>query len=236
MAYHGTQGDPQGRVICANCHANNFAGQAQCWQCRAPLSAGGGCPVAHRPTSLPPQVAAPAPLPQGVLPVAERAPATRPSALLLIGIGMMTFVIVLILAMRSQSGAPGAGRLATSASEVNSGMAVGRDKSLAPAMSAGASAPDTESGAPTSQATSTNQSTSTSTPATTGGDPLEDAARRTISREAPNVGLPPSGAVSSDGQVHLRSGGAISVEEWNEAKRKLQDNPLLKEPPPPPPF
>ncbi len=246
MAYNGAQGDPQNRMICANCRANNFAGQPRCWQCGAPLSAarGNAQPTAHRTSTLPTQLAAPTSLPQFVQPDApRRASAARPSALLLIGVAMMTFVIVLMLNMRPQSGSAPIARSAPSgidtgrptsdpASEINAGQAGDVGRMNGTETSGGLSAPDAGNSA-SSNPTAGN---ATSTSSTAGGDPLEDAAKRVITREAPNVGLPPAGAVSPDGQVHLRSGRSISVEEWNAAKRKLQDNPLLNEPPAPPPF
>ncbi len=246
MASNRLQGDPQNRVICPNCRANNFAGQARCWQCQAALSgASGASPMVHRSASLPTQAAAPAPLPQFVpAGAAQRSSLARPSALLLIGVAMLTFVIVLMLNTRPPAGtAPNtrptpsginAGQTATNpASDLNSGQANDAAQPGGPETSSGLSGADAGSGL---SSTSNADNGGTASPTSGNRDLLEDAAKRVITRETPNVGLPPAGAVSPDGQVHLRSGGSISIEEWNAAKRKLQDNPLLKEPPAPPPF
>jgi hypothetical protein len=257
MAYNGMQGDPQNRVICANCHANNFAGQAQCWQCHAPLAgARGGAPAPPaRPATRMPRASVPEPWPQQAPPFAPRRSATaRPSALLLVGVGMMAFVIALIFATRPQANSPAqvnsaTGGIGTGRSSyepvrsLSGGQTAGgldgaaTDTSGTSAVpDAGAVTPDAGNSATNQPANSSAAANPTTGPTTGGGDPLEDAAKRVISREAPNVGQPPTGAVSSDGQVHLRSGGSISVDDWNAAKRKLQDNPLLKDPPAPPPF
>ncbi len=231
MAPNRPQGDAQQRIICPNCHANNFAGQAQCWQCRAPLAIAGGSaqPYASRATA--PPVAPPVQRAQAVpTAVPPRTGSSRPSALLLIGVAMMTFVIVL-LNMRSQTAAPGAGRTTTQEIETRR-TATAPVTDLPSGQEDGAnriSPSDTPTAVPTGDAHDTSA-------ASGGGDALEDAAKRVISREAPKVGLPPPAAVSPDGQVHLRTGGTISADEWNEARRKLQESTLLKEPAPPAPF
>jgi hypothetical protein len=150
-------------------------------------------------------------LPQGQPAAFARATSARPHPFLLIGIAMLTFVIVLLVARsRSGSGLP--------ASSMQPGQAM--SPRLNPDVTVQPSAPD-------------NQTTAASG---AGGDPVEEAARRAVSREAPNVGLPPPPIVSPDGKVHLRTGGTISPDEYNEARSKLKDSPLLKDPPAPPPF
>ena len=69
-------------------------------------------------------------------------------------------------------------------------------------------------------------------------DPVMDEAKRVLERERQNLNLPPpaEGVTSADGRVHLRSGGSISREEWEAARRKLNDSPTLREPPALPPF
>ena len=208
MATNRPQGDAQGRIQCPNCHANNFVGPPQCWQCGAPLSSAG----AVRPQQAVRPPAAPHPLPaaspgQPPPSSAFARAAERPHPLLLIGIAMLAFVAVLfVVRARSASSLPSAppGR------EVQETLRPNPDLSA--------------------------QSAPNNSPDAGAVDPVEEAARRAISREAPNIGLPPPPTVSPDGKVHLRTGGAISPDEWNEARRKLQGNPLLKEPPLPPPF
>lgn len=65
-------------------------------------------------------------------------------------------------------------------------------------------------------------------------DPIESEARRVVDRESRKLDLPPP--VGTDGKIHLRSGGAISREEWDAANRKAQDSPVMRHPPISPPF
>src|ERR1051325_3967210 len=96
------------RLACPRCKANNFVGQAQCWQCRAPLSAG-GAPQTSRPAPPPkPSPAAPAPSrpaaprrPQEAL-VAH--PPSRPVMLgVLAGVALLAFALVLRFANSPQA-------------------------------------------------------------------------------------------------------------------------------------
>ena len=64
----------------------------------------------------------------------------------------------------------------------------------------------------------------TETPAT---DPLTSEAQRAVERAHQQLGLPPPGSVDAQGRVHLRAGGAISKEEWEAARRKVEQSPLL---------
>jgi hypothetical protein len=131
---------------------------------------------------------------------------------LLVGIAMLTFVIVLFVA-RARSGS------ALSASTGQTGTQTQETQR---------SASDVAGPAPTTDAQTA--------PPPVAGDPVEEEARRAVSREGATLGLPPPATVSPDGRVHLRTGGTISADEWNEARRKLKENPLLKDPPVPPPF
>jgi hypothetical protein len=148
-----------------------------------------------------------------------RLSSTRPHPLLLIGLAMLAFVIVLLLVTHSRPGAPAPApaSVPTSGVEGEASTSSGVPPEVAP--------PSTGA-----------QPAATQPTATAGGDPLEEAARRAINREAPNVGLPPPAITSPDGQVHLRTGGSISPEEWNAARAKLKESPLLRDPPAPPPF
>jgi hypothetical protein len=141
---------------------------------------------------------------------------SRPHPLLLVGIALLAFAIVLVLVTHPHP----ATTLPAPASVPTAG---DNGQRITSGDSASVEAPST-SGTQPSVAPSTS------------GDPLEDAARRAISREAPNVGLPPPAATSPDGVVHLRTGGSISAQEWNDARAKLKNSPLMRDPPPPPPF
>ncbi len=66
-------------------------------------------------------------------------------------------------------------------------------------------------------------------------DPVETAARRAVERESQKLDLAPP-KVSEDGKIHLRSGGTVSKEEWEAARRKAEESPILREPPKPPPL
>jgi hypothetical protein len=61
-------------------------------------------------------------------------------------------------------------------------------------------------------------------------DPVTAAARRVVDRESQKLHLPPP-PVGADGKIHLRSGGTISQKEWDEASRKVEDSPVLRQPP-----
>ncbi|HLK59385.1 MAG TPA: zinc ribbon domain-containing protein [Chthonomonadaceae bacterium] len=66
-------------------------------------------------------------------------------------------------------------------------------------------------------------------------DPVNEEAKRFIERESAEHGLdPPSGAVSSDGRIHLRGGGSITKEEWDKAKRSVQGSQMDPPIPAPP--
>ena len=68
-------------------------------------------------------------------------------------------------------------------------------------------------------------------------DPATAQAQREIQRFRQENGLyPPDPPPSSDGRIRLRSGGSISQEEWENARRKVKESPLFKEPPPPGPL
>jgi hypothetical protein len=65
-------------------------------------------------------------------------------------------------------------------------------------------------------------------------DPIDSEARRVVDRESQKLNLPPP--VSADGKIHLRSGGTISQKDWDDAARKVQESPILRQPPTPSPF
>ena len=66
-------------------------------------------------------------------------------------------------------------------------------------------------------------------------DPLEEAAKREIDSASMRIPGAQPETSTSDGRVHLRGGGSISKEEWEEAARKVQSSRLMRESMPPPP-
>ncbi len=68
------------------------------------------------------------------------------------------------------------------------------------------------------------------------GDLLEDAARREIDKASMRIPGAATPEVSpSDGRVHLRGGGSISKEQYEETARKVQSSRIIPEGMPPPP-
>lgn len=68
-------------------------------------------------------------------------------------------------------------------------------------------------------------------------DPVAAEAKRAVDRARGELALPPPNAQRDEnGRYRLRSGGAISQEEWERARRSIQDNRFQREPPLPAPF
>lgn len=209
------------RVTCSRCQANNFVGQTHCWQCRAPLSAGAASmpsaasqptlpPVRNRPGDLNP-FSAPPPAPQPRQTPEALAIKTPPRPVMfaaLFAVAVLAFGVVFLIAGHPQT-AP----------------------ALPPPVSESRSMiPDPSPVRSPEAQTETRSETADS-------DPILDEGKRALEREKRHLDLPSSdGVVSSDGRVHLRSGGSISPEEWREAQRKLKDSPVLRDLPSPPPF
>lgn len=62
-------------------------------------------------------------------------------------------------------------------------------------------------------------------------DPLTDQAKREIQRAQRDLAIPAPDSVSGkDGRIHLRSGGTISADEWERARRKVQESPYFRDP------
>ncbi len=232
---HSRQGHPgDTRISCPRCRANNFPGQPQCWQCRAPLpppetlaasaayspqgnvrgEVRGDVRAAGVPHPMPVQPPmAVSPHPSASVPIPQRQPNYW---LLMPLIALITFAIVWFVAGRSY-------QTRIEIPPAN-GRAPGFDTNPAGRVpEAVTSEPPATPGASTGTAP-------------TEADPLTAQAQREIERAKRGLNLPPPNAVGPDGRVRLRGGGSISVEEWEAARRKLQDSPLTREPPPPPPF
>jgi hypothetical protein len=67
------------------------------------------------------------------------------------------------------------------------------------------------------------------------GDPLEQAARQEIDRASMRIPGSAPEISPSDGRVHLRGGGSISKEQYEETARKVQSSRIIQEGMPPPP-
>lgn len=175
----------QERIACPRCRANNFQGQAQCWQCRAPL----------------PQQAAPVRMP-AAQPVLFAPPPRRANLVWLL------LPVVAIIAFLAVFYGVGVSRPAEEAAPVVK---------------------------PTPMPSSGLPPVSASTPASVSSDPITAQAQREIerARQDYNLPAPTPGVVSPDGKVHLRGGGTLRPEEWEAARRKLQDSPILRQPPVP---
>ncbi|HZP83484.1 MAG TPA: hypothetical protein VFB21_17700 [Chthonomonadaceae bacterium] len=174
----------QERIACPRCRANNFVGQAQCWQCRAPL----------------PQQAVPARMPAA--PPVPFAPPPRHANLV-----WLLLPIVAVIAFLAVFYGLGVSRPSEEAAQVVKPPLPASD--LPPASS------------PTSAPVS--------------ADPITAQAQREIerARQDYNLPAPAPGVVSPDGKVHLRGGGTLRPDEWEAARRKLQDSPILRQPPVP---
>ncbi len=191
------------RIPCPRCRANNFLGQAQCWQCKSPLPP----PEAmQRPT-------APAVAPMQNMTYAFPVRAQRPNRLPLIAVGLVVLCGTLLFALYR----------VPKSTETS-----GRGRRLPGAVRQ----PETTD-PPTVWVTGPESDN----PVASENDPVAAEARRAVDREARNLDLPPPNAVRDEnGRYRLRSGGSISAEEWEQARRKVQDNRYMKEPPLPPPF
>ena len=200
-----------GRVACPQCRANNFQGQARCWQCNALLAqqANARMPQASvsRPMQTPQRGTAPVMPGQGAA-FAPRMPSRAGIAVLCIGVALLAFWVVFRVGSGHQESL------------------TATPKSPLPPMAT--MNPQSAS----SEATPNPQATPESS------DPLMSEAQRVLARERRNLDLapPPNAAKDANGRIRLRSGGSISPEEWEAARRKVQQSPVANEPPAPPPF
>lgn len=246
-------GQERRRLVCPHCKANNFEGQAKCWQCQGALS------------TLDPQKGVPVASP---LPAAKNLPPIRPLSEpqpgdngsmrpIFAAAAVTTFSLVVLLALRlwpstssaTVSASPSPSAIAPSFSATPPIPAAPMSAMPAPAASASApaeaattpSADPEAAGAPDGPAPSAPQApqpaASPSAPQVTptassdgGRTAMEDTARGLIQRSRSGLASP-GGPVSSDGKVHLANGGEISPEQYNEARRKLQESPILHQPP-----
>ena len=69
-----------------------------------------------------------------------------------------------------------------------------------------------------------------------GDDPIEEEAKRVLERDNAQLQTaPPPGTVGPDGRIHLRGGGSVTREQWDDANRRLRNSPQFRDPMPPPP-
>lgn len=224
------------RIACARCRANNFVGQAQCWQCGHSLpppemvaaavqsAPTPGRPAAApvRPVSLPasaPQVRVPPMMPPHPVPAYAAGRQTgRGKMPIILSIALLTAAVVVVFVARKHA-AP-----ASVAAQMSQSSA--RDLNNLNAQAQGMS----QSGLPDSNGVRLSMPARDSLPPS--ADPNEQAARRAIENAIPRLGLPPQ--ASPDNSVHLQNGDTISRDQYEETRRKLQEHPLFGGQPPVP--
>ncbi len=243
------------RLACPHCHANNFVGQMQCWQCKGSLPppeatrsvtpntpaastppAWAQQPNAQRPNSLTPNAQYPMPGPQYPAsnaqcptPNASVAPnALTPPQSTVSRSLLPLFLCVTLLT------ASGVLWWATHRMPVE-GVA-GSPGTAFPGESAGMRdlRRDARGVVPEREMPNSGLADPGSAPRPgmgrnslpTSGDPTEMAAKKAVEHALPKLGIPPAGG-SSDGRVHLRNGDSISQEQYDEVQRKLKSNPLF---------
>jgi hypothetical protein len=194
------------RVSCPRCRANNFVGQAQCWQCHA---------------SLPPPEAMQAP-PPSAYPQAgfASAPIARQSDSRSGLYGVIGVLVVCLIGL-------GIFILRPKPTETAS-----RDwRQSEQAMIK--EAENFDSDQPRLSLPS-DPMLDAQTRGQTAGDATVSEAQRVLERERANLGVAPTSGGSGD--IRLRSGGSISREQWDDVSRRVRNNPYMKEPPMPPPL
>ena len=201
------------RLACPHCRANNFVGQAQCWQCRGslppPEEQNGR--QGHRETGRPPVQAPSASISQYAPPIPSARPVRSKTPLVLCIALLTACVLVAYGARQIASRGSGSAQVRGVAPELNreaSGVVPLREMP--------------NSGLP--DANGVRLSMPERDPLPPSADPTEMAAKRAIEHAIPRLGLPPG--TPPDGDVHLRNGDTISREQYEEARRKLQQNPL----------
>ncbi len=240
------------RIACTRCRANNFVGQAQCWQCGHSLPPpealhAGVSPLQaqSRPAitpSVPPAAMPPVyiNLPPAHTPDYTAGGQNRRGIMpLAISIVLLTAAVVLIFVMRHTS-APSANAFAASELNRNSagdlngdahGVVPERDRPQSVLPDPGGprlSIP--QSGLPDVGGTRLSMPARETLPPS--ADPNEMAARRAIESALPRLGLPPQ--TGTDNSVHLRNGDTISRDQYEDVQRKLQGHPLFGGQPPVP--
>lgn len=194
----------QQRIPCPRCRANNFLGTTHCWQCGGSLPPPEAVGQATMPVSASPHIAYPSPdaqhrTPNAYYPSPYDAAAVRRSSRRLMLIPILFLVLI------------GLGALFVLAFQSRTGSSVVPGLNDAQArMNAYADRLRREMDGSAAESGET--------------DPLAAQARREIERLSGQIGglAPPS---DPQGRVHLRSGGAISREQWERARDSLRATP-----------
>lgn len=212
------------RLECPHCHANNFAGQAQCWQCRGSLpppeeikskglKVGSRQANAGRVVGGTQEQSYSAPAAPYILPAASHSPGKMP---LVLCIALLTAGTLVWVGTRHRDVTPGAPALNAGESAEMRGLRNDARGVVPESELSNSGLPD-----PGGARLSMPQRD----PLAAGTDPNEIAAKRAIEQAMPHLGLPPSSG--SDGKVHLRNGDTISSEQYEDVQRKLRQNPVL---------
>ncbi len=229
------------RVACTRCRANNFVGQAQCWQCGnslpPPEAFSAGVPPVQQARPVPAPVLRPAVLPAVLPPVYPNPPAFVPGCAaggqtrrgilpLVISIVLLTAAIVLIFVARHSSAPSSAAIAASGLNRSGYGDLNAEAHGVVPERDMPQSGLSDPGGA--------RLSMPAREPLPPSSDPNEMAARHAIESALPRLGLPPSSGM--DNSVHLRNGDTISRDQYEDVQRKLQGHPLFGGQPPVPPL
>lgn len=125
------------------------------------------------------------------------------TGLTMAGAALLTFVVVLFAALSMQ-------RRPAVTPDTSSTSAPAASSATSPIPSNPAVSPDTTA------------------PPALSSDPVTAEAQKAVEKANRQLGLPPpSGSVDKQGRIHLKSGGTISKEEWEAARRKVEQSPLL---------
>ena len=217
------------RLTCPHCRANNFVGQAQCWQCCGSLPPPEEIESEKRKQTYTAgqqglRSALPVPPPPAYALSAEPEGQGGHSKMpLVLCIALLTAgTLVWIGTRRTGLSAMPSTQISRESAEMKELRAAGQGVT-----------PESElpnSGLP--DPGGPRLSVPERDPLPSGSDPTEMAAKRAIEHAIPRLGLPPGTA--PDGKVHLRNGDTISSEQYEDVQRKLQHNPIFGDHPPVP--
>lgn len=221
------------RISCQHCRANSFPGALKCWQCGAALPAPDEIQAAARSAQMSAIQSRP--------PTASRGSARALQILALALIATTVCLLIVLTAMRSGSPdrqtaeppypapvLPGTGQSSSGAAA-----ATGPSGQQPPVREPGPSAWSVPPPQPTEATPHVSKKPATRDEAV--ADPVLDRARQEVDRARDSLSLPPPDSRESD-RVRLKGGGELRREEWEAARRKLQESPLLRDPPSPSPF
>lgn len=210
-----------GRIACPRCRANNFVGQAQCWQCRASLPP----PEAVLPQAFPaarPTAPAHPPTPRQAAPPSGLSPKAA-SRIIAVCIGLIAFFSV-VLAMQRRQETPQAVAVPAPARTIPALPEVGAESRplTAPEAQRAVIGPMPQS--PLALPAPSLQSEVPPLPLM--ARPAQEQMRKMTSE----TGVQPG---DLGAQVPLQGGGSLTREEYNAAVRKLANDPRLRQLPSP---